>query len=108
MQEETNEDEEDEEEDSPPTKRVRSETMVLDDDEVEIASGLRPIRGTSQAAGSQDGGDSGVGGESDAVEDDGDDGHIAGFEDNGVCLSFIFSHDINTFISAILDYRLSV
>lgn len=90
MEEETNEDEISEE-DFPPSKRRRTEPMVLDDEETEIASGLRPIPGTSRAVSrfeedetqSQDGSDSGVEKEGDAVDGVGLD---AGFQDNGVCL----------------------
>jgi hypothetical protein len=90
MEEETNYDEGREEEDTPPVKKKqRTETMVLDDEEADLASALRPIRRTKQAeskfnddeTGSQDGGDSGV-----AVDDFSGDG--AEFEENGVCLHF--------------------
>jgi hypothetical protein len=111
MDEEINDEEGFEEEESPPAKRLRTETIVLDEEEAEIASGLRPILGTERAApqleeddtGSQNGGDSGEGG---AVEDLRGDGYGAGFEDNGVCLSFF--HDIHILISAITDIPLWV
>ena len=51
------------EEDTPPAKRIQTEAMVLDADEVEIASGLRPIQDETR---SQDG-DSG----SNDFDDDG-------------------------------------
>jgi len=93
MEEETNGDEISEE-DSPPSKRRRTETMVLDDEETKIASGLRPIPGISRAVShfaedetqSQDGGDSGAEKEEGPVDDLCGDGLDAGFKDNGVCL----------------------
>jgi hypothetical protein len=41
MQEEANGDEENEEEDSRPSKKTRNESIVLDEEEAQIASGLR-------------------------------------------------------------------
>jgi hypothetical protein len=95
MEEEINEDEgSQEDEDSPPSKRIRTETMVLDEEENEIASGLRPIHETSRVPSQleQDKtrsqyGNSGSGSEDEGgggVDDHNGDGHT-GFEDNGVC-----------------------
>ena len=94
----------------PPSKKVRSETLVLDDEETEIASGLRPIKRRSAAIqsdeddagslnGNQNDGDIDVeGGDAvddfrhDAVDDFNGQGLNSGFENNGVRLSFS-SHD---------------
>ena len=113
MDEETNGKEGSEEEDSPPAKRTRTGTVVLDDEEAEIVSKLRPILhvGTSQAVSqleerqtrSQDGGDSGA--EIERDDDVSGDEYGGGLEDNGVCHSF-FSHDIDILISTILDIPL--
>jgi hypothetical protein len=90
MDEEGNESEGSHEEDSLPKKKIRTEAMVLDAEETEIASGLRPIQGTSRTAsqfeqdetGSQGGGSGAdVNGEGAGEVDDLDNG----FEDNGVC-----------------------
>jgi hypothetical protein len=90
MEQEGNDDEGIQDEDIPHAKRIRMEAMVLDADEIEIASGLRPISSIHRAvshlpedeARNQDG-DSGAQGEGD-MGDSNDDGAI-GFEDNGVC-----------------------
>lgn len=90
MDEEANEGEGSQEEDNPPTKRVRTEAMVLDCDEVDIASGLRPIQGTSRAA--QDKDDSGAEGDGERSNDFdfSGDGRGTGFEDNGVCCQALY------------------
>jgi hypothetical protein len=100
MEEEANDDGVSEVEDSLPSKRRRIEAIGLDDEEAEIASGLRRVHDTDGAlqleqdkTGRQDGG-SGDGEEDDegsgkvggtgAVDDYSGDTNT-GFEDNGVC-----------------------
>jgi hypothetical protein len=97
-------------EDSPKKKRMRTGTIVLDTDEIEIASGFRPIPGTSEIqqdeAGSQDGsGDSEVEFNEQKSEQEGDevddltgDGNFPGFEDNGVCHYIIYVKHIYLFL----------
>jgi hypothetical protein len=107
IEEEANDVEGSQDEVSPPTKRRRTEAMVLDDDETAIASGLRPIptQFEEDETGSQDGdagasdagGDAGVdseqgGGALSNTDDLGDDGHGNGFEDNGVCSNLFTRH----------------
>ena len=46
MEKESNGDEGDEEMDPPPAKRFRTEAMILDEEEADIASGLRPVHET--------------------------------------------------------------
>jgi len=101
MDEELDDDEDSQEEVLPPAKRFRKEPMVLDEEEAGIASGLRPICGTSEAASrleqdetqSQDG-DAGAPAEvygegakqgGGVVDDFRGDGNDVGFSDNGVC-----------------------
>jgi hypothetical protein len=104
--EENDEENEDQEDDVHPRKRTRTKSMVLDDEEAEIASGLSLARPeTRQDASqleldrtrSQDVGSAGIddeneddvrGGEQ-AGDDYSGDGHT-GFEDNGVCPFFFF------------------
>lgn len=101
MEEEADDDEEDEELYSHPPKKRRTEPMVLDEEEAEIASGLRPVHETRQdasqlqmnktisedvdSAGAESEGNveanGGVGG---AVDDYSGDGGT-GFENNGAC-----------------------
>lgn len=122
MDKEANDDEGSQEEEICPSKRIWSETMFLDEEENEIASGLHPLHETSPVASqleqdkprSQDGksGDEGDG-DGEGCEQGGvvvdiysGDGHT-GFEDNRVCpLPFCI---ISMFlISTILDSPLSV
>lgn len=70
-----------EDDDSHPTKRNRKEGMALDDEETQIASGLKPISLDQDETRSQDGDVD----EQSGVDDFGGDGHGTGFEDNGVC-----------------------
>jgi len=95
------EDEDSQDEVFPPAKRVRKEHMVLDEDEAGIASGLRPMLGTSEAASrfeqdetERQDGDAGAQAEVNgggikqgggAVDDFSGDGNDTGFSDNGVC-----------------------
>lgn len=101
MEEEGDEDDINLEEESPPPKRIRTETLVLDEDEAEIASGLRPLPETSrhatqlekdkttiedaESAGAESEsnveGNGGVGG----AVDDYSGGGGTGFENNGAC-----------------------
>ena len=96
MEEEAEEDEEDEGLYSPSPKRRRTETMVLDEEEAEIASGFRPVHETRRDASQleedktishdvdsagAEGEGGGVGG---AVDDYSGDGG-SGFENNGAC-----------------------
>jgi hypothetical protein len=95
MQEEANEDEENQDEDSPPSKKTRTESLVLDDEEAKIASGLRESsRAASQlerynrtqdgVSGMGEGDDEGSEQGGSAVDDYSGDG-VTGFEDNEVC-----------------------
>jgi hypothetical protein len=92
MDEEANEDEGDEDMCSPSPKRIRTEPLALDDEEAEIASGLRPVHGTSQVASQleedktmgQDDDSAGAEDEADAVNEYSGDGGT-GFENNGAC-----------------------
>ena len=125
MEEEDNEDDEDnedQEDDRQPRKRTRTKSMVLDDEEAEIASGLSLARPETRqvasqleldktrrqdvgSAGTDDEDENGVrGGEQgeQAGDDYGGDGHT-GFEDNGVCPFFFFSHG---FYVAYICFRL--
>jgi hypothetical protein len=111
MEEEDDEDNEDQEDDSQPRKRTRTKSMVLDDEEAEIATRLSLARPESRQAASQleldktRSQDVGSAGTDEEDEDDvrgvehgeqaGDDNRgdgNTGFEDNGVCPLFFFSH----------------
>ena len=90
MQEESNGDEINEEEDSHPSKKTRTESIVLDEEEAEIAFGLcessRQVvvdRARSEDGGSRKGeGDDEEGDQGGAALDDDYSGE---FENNGVC-----------------------
>lgn len=95
MEEEGKEDEASEGESSRPRKKKRIEPIALDNEEAEIAFGLRRNHDAGGAPsqleqdgdladGEEDGDESGRG--ADVVDDYSGDGHTAGFEDNGVCL----------------------
>lgn len=101
---------ENDEEGFPPPKRIRTEAVVLDDEESEIASGLRPISQVGSqldqdvdSAGADGGGEE----ESDEgeglVDDYSGEGHN-GFEDNGVC--FFSFHMLSMWLISVLDKRL--
>lgn len=107
MEEEAKEEEGDEE-DSPPKKRVRTGIMILDEEEADIASGLRPIQKKRPSVsslqedmdGSQIGPDSGAENGEGTVDDHSGDGHGVLFENNGVRLSnllvvLIYTHFCN-------------
>ena len=97
MDKEADEEEEDEDEElyTQPSKKQRTETMVLDEEEAEIASGLCPVHETSRGAlqlekdvdsagAESEGNGEGDGGVGGAVDDySGDRG--TGFENNGAC-----------------------
>ena len=95
MEEEAKDDEDSEEEGSPLKKRVRTGVMVLDNDEANIASSLRPIQRKSPSIsllqestdGSQNSGDSGKEKEEGTVDDYSGDRLGVVFENNGVRLS---------------------
>ena len=100
MEEEADDDEEDEL-NSRPSKKICTEAMVLDDEEAEIASGLRPLREASRdasqlekdktisedvdsAGAESEGNAEGNGGVGGAVDDYSGEGGT-GFENNGAC-----------------------
>lgn len=96
MEEEADEDEEDEGLHSPPHKKIRTENIVLDEEEAEIASGLRPVHETRRDAPQleedmtmgQDvdsAGSEGEGGGGGGAVDDYNGDRSTGFENNGVC-----------------------
>jgi len=95
MEEEAKDDEDSEEEGSPLKKRVRTGVMVLDNDEANIASSLRPIQRKRPSIspfqegtdGNQNSGDSGKEKEGGTVDDYSGDGLGVVFENNGVRLS---------------------
>jgi hypothetical protein len=104
---------ENEEEGFPPPKRIRTEAVVLDDEESEIASGLRPISRVGSQL-DQDVDSAGADGEGEGEESDQGEGAVDdysgdgrnGFEDNGVC--FLSFHMISIWLISVLDIALRV
>lgn len=89
MEQEDNEEEEDiesQDENAHPTKKLRSQVMNLDSGEAEIASGLRPIYGTSRNASHSQQAETQSRDEVDGEQDNNfSDGRGTGFDDNDVC-----------------------